>query len=63
MSDRPSFLGLDQDVIDRALQHIAESLNQGEAEFLFGAGMSIDSGIPAGRQLSLDQLNHFFPSS
>src|SRR5438552_983400 len=57
----PAIPGLRIDEIDRAMEHIAQALHAGEADFLFGAGMSADSGVPMGRQLSRKLLDKFFP--
>jgi hypothetical protein len=47
-------------MIDRALEHIAEALLAGNAQFLFGAGMSRASGLPTGNELALALLEEFF---
>lgn len=47
--------------LDRALAKIVQSLKQRRADFLFGAGMSVASGVPAGHQLAVKLLNFYFP--
>lgn len=46
--------------LDGYLGEIAEHLLSGDSEFLFGAGMSIDSGAPTGSQLSDHLIRKFF---
>lgn len=62
MPHYPDLPGLNGDKLDRAIEHIAKALSRGDAEFLFGAGMSAASGVPQGKALALELLDHFFPS-
>src|SRR5882672_8581880 len=60
----PSFINsVGADPIDQALERIAKALNDDSATFLFGAGMSVDSGVPAGSKLLSKLLRLFFPTS
>jgi hypothetical protein len=54
---------VDTDVVDQAFDRIAQAVTQKRVEFLFGAGMSIDSGVPAGPQLAQKLLRLFFPET
>jgi len=62
-SPYPPFVGntTEADKLDRALEGIARSLRNRSAQFLFGAGMSCESGIPAGSTLAEKLLEQFFP--
>jgi len=64
-SPYPPFVGntTEADKLDRALEGIARSLRNRSAQFLFGAGMSCESGIPAGSTLAEKLLEQFFPRS
>ncbi|MBU4288361.1 MAG: SIR2 family protein [Proteobacteria bacterium] len=54
-------------IIDQALKRIVQALNDRDAQFLFGAGMSAScedrSGnkVPTGFELSIELLKEFFP--
>lgn len=50
-------------VLDRAFDQIAKALVDGEAQFLFGAGMSASSDMPTGKDLLRELLKLFFPLS
>ena len=54
---------VDIDAIDQAFARIAQAVMQKRVEFLFGAGMSIESGVPAGPQLAQMLLRLFFPET
>jgi hypothetical protein len=47
----------------QAFNHIAQALVDGRAQFLFGAGMSRESGLPIGSGLAEALLQQFFPKS
>src|ERR1035441_9838074 len=49
--------------IDRAFARIAQAVSERRVDFLFGAGMSAESDVPAGGQLASKLLRHFFPAS
>jgi hypothetical protein len=54
-------LGASEEIkIDHAFDEIATALLSGQAQFLFGAGMSLDSGLPLMRQLTVSLLEEFF---
>jgi hypothetical protein len=59
----PNFLGpTDSDELDRAFSRIATSLLSGDVvEFMFGAGMSVTSEVPAGKALAIKLLRYLFP--
>lgn len=63
MSYPPYINSVGADPIDRALERIAKALNDDAASFLFGAGMSVPSGLPTGSQLIAKLLRRFFPMS
>ena len=48
--------------LDQAIDRIAKATFDFRVEFLFGAGMSIDCGVPSGGELSMDMVRGFFPS-
>jgi hypothetical protein len=59
----PSFIGqTDRPELDRAMVRIAKAVIDKRADFLFGAGMSIASGVPSGSGLAGQLLDLFFPS-
>jgi hypothetical protein len=45
-----------QDKVDNDIGHIAEELAQGRINFLFGAGMSIQSGSIPGAELAFQLI-------
>ena len=47
--------------IDRAIDRIMQAILERRIDFLFGAGMSVDSGVPAGAALADRLLQIFFP--
>src|ERR1700682_2713567 len=51
------------DEIDQAFARIAQAVMQKRVEFLFGAGMSVDSKVPAGALLAQKLLRLFFPET
>lgn len=58
----PKYLGpRDINKVNQAIERIAKALIDRRASFLFGAGMSRDSGIPTGNKLVKEILNRFFP--
>ena len=48
--------------LDQAIGRIAQAVFDYRAEFLFGAGMSVDCGVASGAQLAREMLKSFFPS-
>jgi hypothetical protein len=54
---------VDADAIDQAFDRIAQAVMERRVDFLFGAGMSVDSGVPAGAQLAQKLLRLFFPAT
>ncbi len=61
-SSYPDFVG-DTLILDQAFERIAEAIRSRDAQFLFGAGMSADSGVPTGKGLLQMLLKKFFPVS
>jgi len=60
----PDYLGNDEKrELDVAFERIAQALLQDRADFLLGAGMSKESGVPIGSELAALLLRKFFPSS
>ena len=60
---KPDYLGaVEEDDIDRALQHISDALTKSDVSFLFGAGMSKPSGAPMAPELIARLLTMHFPS-
>jgi hypothetical protein len=53
----------DSHKLDQAVERIAQALLDGRAHFLFGAGMSKDSGIPQGYELATKMLAQYFPAA
>ena len=53
----------DVTAINRAIKRIADSLLRGDnsIQFLFGAGMSVESNAPTSRDVSMHLLSEFFP--
>src|SRR5207248_10587646 len=51
------------DEVDQAFARIAEATMDGRVDFLLGAGMSYDSGIPTGMPLAEKLLRRFFPET
>ena len=56
----PSFA--DQTILNQAFNRIVSAIRSKSADFLFGAGMSLESGVPFGLPLKLKLLETFFPS-
>ena len=57
----PDFLGFkERNLCDTALRRIGRALVEKKAQFLFGAGMSRDSGLPLGPDLTKTLLREFF---
>lgn len=54
---------VDQTSMDRAFEQIVEALQLRRADFLFGAGMSRDSNIPASFGIAFELLKMFFPET
>jgi hypothetical protein len=54
---------VDTDAIDQAFARIAQAVMERRVDFLFGAGMSVDSGVPAGGRLAQELLRLFFPAT
>ena len=46
--------------LDQAIGRIAQAVFDYRAEFLFGAGMSVDCGVASGAQLAREMLKSFF---
>jgi hypothetical protein len=64
MASYPSFIGVSEaNEFGQAFNHIAQALVDGRAQFLFGAGMSRESGLPVGSDLAKALLEQFFPKS
>jgi hypothetical protein len=60
----PSYLGANERrELDVAFERIAEAILQERADFLLGAGMSKESGVPVGCELAVQLLRRFFPST
>lgn len=60
----PDYLGADEKrELDVAFVRIADALLDERADFLLGAGMSKDSGVPIGSELAAQLLRRFFPAS
>src|ERR1051326_8292248 len=60
----PKFIGeTDADTLDRAFERIIKALNNDSAAFLFGAGMSVSSGVPTGVQVLSSLLKLYFPDT
>jgi hypothetical protein len=58
----PSFIGpSERPELDRAMVRIAKAVMDKRADFLFGAGMSVASGVPSGGRLAAQLLELFFP--
>jgi len=64
MADYPTFIGASEvNELGQAFNSIAQALVDGRAQFLFGAGMSRESGLPIGSDLAIALLQQFFPKS
>lgn len=48
--------------LDQAISRIVQAIFEYRAEFLFGAGMSVDCGVASGGKLSAEMVKSFFPS-
>lgn len=60
----PEFIGSAERIeLDQAMKRIATALIERRADFLFGAGMSVQapSSVPAGRDLAVKLLEEYFP--
>lgn len=49
--------------VDQQVAEIAGALIEGGTDFLFGAGMSIEAGLPSGRVVAAELLRRLFPDT
>jgi hypothetical protein len=63
-SSNPAYIGRTESVeIARHISDIASHLLEGDAEFMIGAGMSVEAGAPGGLKLAKVLIKAFFPNT